>query len=87
MTNNVAGAASEAALTSAAVHLLGQSRAFLFQVEAALHEIGSLRDARANRVVDALELTAAEDAPPGTLRHLERAASELVRTLRSEVTS
>jgi hypothetical protein len=70
------------ALESAVIHLVGQSRAFLHQLEAAQHEIGSLHDERAYRVVEALELTVAEPARPGTLRHLERAASELLLALR-----
>lgn len=67
---------------SSVVHVVGQSRAFLHEVEAALHEIGSLHDARADRLVEALQLTHRDPAVPGTLRHVERAASELLRGLR-----
>ncbi len=68
----------EVALERALIHLVGQSRAFLHQVDAALHEIDSMHDQRAFRVVEALQMTTAEPARPGTLRHLERAASELL---------
>lgn len=87
MTSEIGGAASEAALASAAVHLLGQSRAFLFQVEAALLEIGSLHDGRADRVVEALERTASDPGGPGTLRDLEQVVSVLVRSLVAEEAS
>jgi len=70
------------ALESAALHLVGQSRAFLLQLEAAQHEIGSLNDARAAALVEAIGLTLGEAAGPGTLRHVECAASKLLRTLR-----
>jgi hypothetical protein len=72
---------AEAALESAVVHFLGQSRAFVHQAEATLGELACLHDERAARLVEALELTTAEPARPGTLRHLERAASELVRSM------
>jgi hypothetical protein len=74
----------EEALRSAVTHLVGQSRAFILQMEAVQHEVGSLQDERAVRLVDALGLTLREPAAPGTLRHVENAASELLRTLRSE---
>jgi hypothetical protein len=70
-------------LESATLHLVGQSRAFIHQLDSAGHEIGSLHDARAAALVDAIGLTLCEPAGPGTLRHVERAASELLRTLRA----
>jgi hypothetical protein len=69
-------------LLSAVLHLVGQSRAFLHQAEAALDEISSLRDERTERLVEALQLTTANPARPGTLRHLELAASALLHVLR-----
>jgi hypothetical protein len=69
-------------LVSAVLHLVGQSRAFLHQAEGALHEVGSLRDERADRLVEALRLTLATPPTPGTLRHVEMAASALLHTLR-----
>lgn len=72
------------ALESAVIHVVGQSRAFLHYVESALHEIGSLHDERAVRVVEALQLTNARPARPGTPRHLEHTASELLAVLRLE---
>jgi hypothetical protein len=75
------GDMSEAALASAVTHLLGQSRAFLHQVEAALSEVAGLHDERVTPLVEALRLTSVEPAQPGSLRHLERVASELARSL------
>lgn len=71
------------ALESATVHLVGQSRAFLLQLDSVHQEIGSLQDARAARLVKAIGLTLGEPAVPGTLRDVEQAASELLRTLRT----
>ena len=71
-------------LVSAVLHLVGQSRAFVHQAEAALDEIGSLQDERADRVVEALELTLATPPTPGTLRHVEMAASVLLQSLRDD---
>ena len=70
------------ALEAAVVHVVGQCRAFLHYVESAVHEIGSLHDERAVRVVEALQLTDAQPPSPGTVRHLERTASELLTVLR-----
>jgi hypothetical protein len=41
----------------------------------------SLQDARANWLVEAIALTAHEPTRPGTLRDVEQAASELLRTV------
>jgi len=71
----------EDALESATLHLVGQSRAFLLQLDSVRQEIGSLQDPRATRLVEAIALTLREPAGPGTLRHVERTASELLRTL------
>lgn len=71
------------ALESATLHLVGQSRAFLLQLDSVRKEIGSLHDARAARLVEAIGLTLQEPARPGTLRHIEQAASELLPTLRT----
>jgi hypothetical protein len=75
---------SEDALVSATLHLVGQSRAFVHQVESAMHEIGSLHDERAGRVVASMRLTLREPAGPGSVRHVEQAATELLRSLRAE---
>jgi hypothetical protein len=71
----------QAALDAALKYLVGESRAWLLQVEHYLNELSSLHDERTAHVVEALGLTMAEPAKPGTLRHLERAASELLRSL------
>ena len=70
------------ALVSATLHLVGQSRAFVLQLDAIQREIGSLNDDRAARVVEALRLTLGRPAGAGTLRHVEQAASGLLRSLR-----
>jgi hypothetical protein len=75
---------SDDALVSAVMHLVGQSRAYLQQVEGALTEIDTLHDDRARRLVEALELTLGAPARPGTLRHLEQAATALLRSLRDD---
>ena len=72
---------SDDALVSAVLHFVGRSRAYLHQVEGALDEVGSLRDERAQRLVDALRLALASPDQPGTLRHVERAATDLLRSL------
>jgi hypothetical protein len=67
----------------ATLHLAGQSRAFALQLDATQREIGSLNDDRAAPLVEALGLTLREAAGPGTLRHVEQSASELLRALRA----
>jgi hypothetical protein len=79
---NSAGSLSEEALTHTVLHLVGQSRAFLHQAEAALEEIAGMRDERARRLVEALRRTVATPAGPGTLRDVEQAGTELLRRLR-----
>jgi hypothetical protein len=74
----------EEALRSAVTHLVAQSRAFILQMEATKHEVGTLQDERAVGLIEALGQTLREPAGPGTLRHLERAATDLLRTLRTE---
>ncbi len=76
-----ASSPSAGALVSAVIHMVGQSRAFLHQVETAIEEIGRLHDDRADRLVEAFRLTHREPAGPCTLRHVEQTASELLRTL------
>jgi hypothetical protein len=71
------------ALVSATLHLVGQSRAFALQLDAARNEIGSLNDDRAARLVEVLGLAIHEPTGPGTVRHVEQAASELLRSLRA----
>jgi len=73
---------AQAILDSTLTYLVGQSRAWLLQVEANLRELEALRDERADRVVEALRMTSAEPPPPASLRHLEMAATELLRSLR-----
>jgi hypothetical protein len=60
----------------------GQSRAFLLQLDSVRKEIGSLHDPRAARLVEPIDHSLREPAEPGTLRHVEREASELLRSLR-----
>ena len=62
-------------------HLVGRSRAFVMELEGYLNDIGLAHDERAARVVEALGLTLAEPARPGTLRDVEEAASALLREL------
>jgi hypothetical protein len=69
-------------LVSAVLHVVGQSRAYVHQIEGALDEVGSLNDERARRLLEAMRLTLESAARPGTLRHLEQAATELLRSLR-----
>ncbi len=69
-------------LEAAVIHRVGQSRAFVLQAEAATHEISSLRDELAARVVEALEMTLAKPTRPGTLRHVEQAATTVLFSLR-----
>jgi hypothetical protein len=71
------------ALVSVTLHLVGQSRAFALQLDAARNEIGSLNDDRAARVVEVLGFALREPAGLGTLRDVEQAASELLRGLRA----
>lgn len=66
---------------SALIHIVGQSRAYVHQIEGAMDEVGSLNDERARRLMEAMQATLA--AQPGTLRHLERAATDLLRSLRT----
>jgi hypothetical protein len=77
----VSGVAGDA-LTSAVDHFLGQTRAYLILLEGVQHEIGSLHDDRAGPLVESMRLTLREPAEPGTLRHVERAVTELARALR-----
>lgn len=72
---------AERILTSTLTHVLGSARSWLMLVEGNLRELESLRDERADRVVEAMRMTLATPATPGTLRHVERAASELLRAL------
>ena len=68
-------------LELAVTHLVGQSRAYVHYLESALDEIGSLKDERAGRVVEALGLTLRAPIAPGTVRHVEQAATQLLREL------
>jgi hypothetical protein len=72
------------ALDDAVKHLVGRSRAWLQDLEGYLNEIsalGNVLDERTAAVIEALGLTLDREAPPGTLRHVEHAATELLRTL------
>ncbi len=74
---------AEDALVSAVTHFVGQSRAYLLLTEGVLHEIGSLQDERAVPLVESMRVILREPTAPGTLRHVERAGTELLRTLRA----
>ena len=74
---------SDESLVSAVLHIVGQSRAYVHQVEGAMDEVGSLKDERARRLLEAMQLTLASPALPGTLRDLEQAATALLRSLRT----
>lgn len=69
-------------LANAVLHVVGQNRAYLDQVRFSLAELRGQRDERADRVIEALELTLRAPAGPGTLRHVEFAASALLLSLR-----
>ena len=79
------GASSEelrqAALDAAIKHLVGESRSWLLQLGHYLKDLESLGDERTARVVEALGLTIDEPDRPGTLSHVEQAATRLLRTL------
>jgi hypothetical protein len=75
---------SDDALVSVTLHLVGQSRAFVHQVEGALDELASLHDPRAEPLIEALRLTLASPPGPGTLLDLEQAATALLRSLRED---
>jgi hypothetical protein len=77
----VARSLAENALVVAVTHLVGQSRAFLYELEAASGEIGIQPDARVDRLAATLGLTLREPAAPGTLRQVEQVATELLRML------
>jgi hypothetical protein len=72
------------ALVSAVAHFVGQTRAFVLMTEGVLHEMGSLQDERAVRLLESMRLTLREPGTPGTLRLVEQLASELLRSLRTE---
>jgi hypothetical protein len=72
------------ALEAASIHVAGQTRAFLLEVEGFLHEIGSLHDERAEDLVAALQLTFADPPQPGSVRQLERLATALLGVLRED---
>lgn len=75
------GSVADVALERAVTHLVGQSRAFMLFVESALREISSLQDERTDRLMESKRMTVREPAGPGTLRHVESAASELLQRL------
>jgi hypothetical protein len=71
-------------LISAVAHLVGQTRAFVHQVEGLRDEIDSQQDERASLVVDAIRLSLTQSAREGTLSHLERTASGVLQRLRED---
>lgn len=75
------GRLADDALVSAALHVVGQTRAFVHQLAGARREITALNDPRAAAVVEAIDLAMREPAGPGTLRHVEQVASVLLRSL------
>ncbi len=75
------GRMADVALERAVTHLVGQSRAFVLLVESALREMSSLQDERAERLMESMRMTVREPAGPGTLRHVEMAATDLLRRL------
>jgi hypothetical protein len=77
-------AVTEDALVSAVIHFVGQTRAYVLMTEGVLHEIGSLQDGRAARLLESMRLTLGEGAPLGTLRRVEQDATDLLRSLRTE---
>jgi hypothetical protein len=77
----MSGAADEL-LERAVLDVVTQSIAFVHQLDATLREIERLHDDRAARLVEAVQMTLRQPPGPGTLRHLERAAAELLQSLR-----
>ncbi len=75
------GRMGDVALEQAVAHLVGRSRGFALEIEGFVNEIGSFRDERAERLMESMRMTVREPAGPGTLRHVEMAASELLRRL------
>jgi hypothetical protein len=69
-------------LVMAVLHVVGQGRAFIDQLDFALGELRAGRDERAERAIEALEMTLREPAVPGTVRHVVQAASALLLDLR-----
>ena len=61
--------------------VVAQSIAFVHQLDAALREIERLHDQRAAPLVESVQMTLRQPPGPGTLRHIERAAAELLRSL------
>ena len=84
MTETAQRTATDDALISATLHMVGQSRAFRLQVEGWLHEIGSLNDDRAQSVVWSMRMALTQRERQGTLCDLERQATELLQRLREE---
>jgi len=72
------------ALERAVLHLVGQSRSWLHLLVSTYTEIAEADDERAARVLEALEMTTAEPVRPGTLLHVERAATELLRSMTAD---
>jgi hypothetical protein len=72
-------------LEQAVVHVLGRSRAFLLELEAARGEIGLLHDPRSRALLDAMGATSARPERLGTLSLVERTARELLRGLSAGV--
>ncbi|TMC03004.1 MAG: hypothetical protein E6J41_28800 [Chloroflexi bacterium] len=84
MTETMQRALTDDALASVTLHVVGQSRAFMHQVDGWLHEIGSLNDDRAAAVVGSMQQALTEPELQGTLCDLERRATELLQRLRAE---
>jgi hypothetical protein len=71
-------------LKRAVLDVVTQSIAFVHQLDAALREIERLHDQRAAELVEAVQMTLRQPPGPGTLRHLERTAAALLRSLQTE---
>jgi hypothetical protein len=71
-------------LISAVARLVGQTRAFVHEVEGLRDEIDSQHDERAVPVVDAVRLALTQAAREGTVCHLERTASGVLQRLRED---
>jgi hypothetical protein len=70
-------------LVDATVSLVGQARAVLYEWEFVLSALRTTHDERAERIVEALEMTLREPAGPGTVRHVVEAAEALLTALRN----
>ena len=69
-------------LRTAVTHLVAHCRSFLLELDAMRREIEGLGDPRTTAVLDELDAAASAGSPQGSLRALERQATDLLRRVR-----